>query len=50
MARSKVNIKVVIQSIAALICIALMFLVSWWFVVPAGILFWLNQRELFKGK
>jgi len=50
MAKKEVNKKVVIQSVIALICVVLMFLVSWWFIVPAGILLWMNQRELFKEK
>ena len=47
MAKKEVNWRVIIQSIIALICVALMFLVSWWFIVPAGMLLWMNQRELF---
>jgi hypothetical protein len=50
MAKGEVNKKVVIQSIVALICMVLVFFVSWLFIVPAGILLWLNQRELFKEK
>lgn len=48
MVKRKVNKKVIIQSILALICLVLMFFVSWWFIVPVGILLWLNQKELFK--
>ena len=44
------NKKVVNQSIIALICLALMFFVSWWFVIPAVILMLLNQRELLAKK
>lgn len=46
--QSKANKKVVIQSIIGLICLALMYLVSWWFIVPAVILLVLNQKELLK--
>jgi len=49
MVKRKVNKKVIIQSIIALICLILMFFVSWWFIVPVGILLWLNQRELFRN-
>lgn len=45
--KRKVNKKVVIQSILALICLALTFLVNWWFIAPVGILIWLNQKELY---
>jgi len=48
MAKRKANKKVIIQSIIALICLVLMFFVSWWVIVPAGILLWLNQRELLR--
>ena len=44
--RKKINKKVIIYSIIALICLALMFLVDWLFVVPAAFMIWLNQREL----
>jgi hypothetical protein len=44
------NKKVVIQSVIALICMALMYFVSVWFIVPAVILLVLNQKELFGEK
>jgi len=44
--KGKVNKKVVVQSVMALICLALMFFVSWWFIIPAVILMFLNQKEL----
>ena len=40
------NPKVVIYSVIALICLVLMVLVDWLFIVPAAILMVLNQREL----
>ena len=49
MVKRKANKKVIIQSLIALICLILMFFVSWWFIVPVGILLWLNHRELFKN-
>jgi len=45
---SKVNYKVIIYSVIALGCLALMFFVNWLFIIPAAILMWLNQRELMK--
>ncbi len=42
------NPKVVIQSIIALICLFLTFIVDWLFIIPAVILIYLNQRELMK--
>ena len=47
MKKREVNKKVIIQSIIAIICLVLMFFVSWWFIIPVGILLWLNQRELY---
>lgn len=47
MAKGRVNKRVVIQSVIALICIALVFLVDWLFIIPAVILLWMNQRALF---
>lgn len=38
--------KVIIYSIIALICIALTFTISWYFIIPAVILMILNQREI----
>jgi len=48
--REKINLKVVIYSIIALICIALTFLVDWLFIIPAAILMFLNQKELMMRK
>ena len=45
----KINVKVVIYSAIALICLALTFLVDWLFIIPAVILMFLNQRELMKN-
>ena len=42
----KVNIKIVVYSIIALIFVALTFLVDWKFIIGAAILMWLNQIEL----
>ena len=44
------NPKVVIFSILALACIAMTFLVSYWFLVGAIVLMLLNQNELMKPK
>jgi hypothetical protein len=46
----KVNVRVIIYSIIALICLALVFLVDWFFIIPAAILMYLNQRELMRNK
>ena len=48
MTKGKINWIVIIQSILALAFLAMTFLVSWWFIVPVGILIFLNQRELMK--
>ena len=40
------NSKVVVYSIIAIICLVLMVVVDWLFIVPAAILMVLNQREL----
>ena len=45
--KKNINKKVVVQSIIALICLALTFIVSWLFILPVAIILWLNQRELF---
>jgi len=45
--RNKINGRVVVQSVIAVVCLVLMYLISWWFIVPVGIILWLNQRELF---
>lgn len=50
MIKRKNNPKVVIQSIIALVCIVLTFLISKWFILPAIILLWLNHQELFGKK
>lgn len=42
------NPKVVVFSLLALVCIALTFLVNYWFLVGAIVLMLLNQRELMK--
>ena len=46
--KNKVNKKVILYSILALISIALMFIVDWIFIAPAAYLVWLNQKELSK--
>jgi hypothetical protein len=48
--KSKPNIKVIIYSIIALICLVLTFLIDWLFIIPAAIIVILNQRELMKPK
>ncbi len=44
----KVNWRVVIYSIIALICLVLVFTVDWLFIIPVAVLVWMNQRELMK--
>jgi hypothetical protein len=41
------NLKVIAYSLVALACIALAFAIDWIFLVPAAVLMWLNQRELY---
>ncbi|HTY43686.1 MAG TPA: hypothetical protein VMC80_00375 [Patescibacteria group bacterium] len=48
--KRKINWKIVIFSIIALGCIALTFLVSWYFLIGAVICMLLNQREINKMK
>lgn len=53
MAKSKIkkfNLKVVLFSILALCFIGLSFWVNWLFIIPAVILMFLNQKELFPKK
>jgi hypothetical protein len=45
-----VNWKVVILSIIALICLALVYFVSYLFLIPVAIIIFVNQRELMKKK
>jgi hypothetical protein len=42
------NKKVVILSLIALGCLYLTFTVDWIFIIPAVIIMFINQRELFK--
>jgi hypothetical protein len=44
------NNKVVVMSILGLICLGLVYFVSWWFIIPAAIFMTLNHRELIKKK
>jgi hypothetical protein len=48
--KSKPNIKVIIYSIIALICLVLSFIIDWLFIIPAVIIVILNQRELMTPK
>jgi len=50
MKSKKINFKVVLYSILALICLALTYYVDWMFIVPVLVLIWLNQKELFLNK
>ncbi|MBS3071553.1 hypothetical protein J4408_01035 [Candidatus Pacearchaeota archaeon] len=43
-----INIKVVIYSLIGLVCIALMYFVDWFFIIPVPIIIYLNQKELMK--
>ena len=44
------NIKVVILSIIALVCIALAIIIDWLFLIPAVIIMLINQKQLIKKK
>jgi len=44
------NIKVMILSIIALICIVLAVIIDWLFLIPAVIIMLINQKELLKKK
>jgi hypothetical protein len=44
--KNGINVKVIIYSIIALVCLALSFIVDWLFIIPAVILMFLNQKEL----
>ena len=44
------NLKVVILSIIALICIVLAVVIDWLFLIPAVIIMLINQKELLKKK
>jgi hypothetical protein len=45
---SKINKKVVLYSLIALVSLALMYFVNWLFIIPAALMVYLNQRELTK--
>jgi len=45
----KVNWKVVFYSIMALICLALVYVWDWIFIVPVLFFIWLNHRALFES-
>jgi hypothetical protein len=47
-AKNKINKKVVLYSILAIICLILTFTADWIFIAPTVFLMWLNQRELIK--
>lgn len=44
------NLKVVVYSLIALVCIYLTFTINWIFLIGAIILMFLNQKELMKKK
>ena len=46
--KQKINIKVILQSILALISLVLTFTIDWLFIILTLILIYLNQRELMK--
>ena len=48
--KRKMNVKIVVYSLVALVFLVLMFRVDWLFIIPAVILMILNQRELMKKK
>jgi len=41
------NKKVILLSIVALTSVALSFIVSWLFLIPAVVIIFINQKELF---
>ena len=45
-----INKKVVINSVIALVCLALMYLIHWLFIIPAIYLVYKNQKELMNKK
>jgi hypothetical protein len=45
--KKKINWKVILYSILALICLVLVYTVDWIFIVPVLFFIWLNHRELF---
>jgi hypothetical protein len=46
----KINWRIVIYSLIALICLILTFTVDWMFIIPAVVLMLLNQRELMRKR
>lgn len=48
--KREVNYKVVNYSLIAILCLVLTFVLDWFFIIPAVLLAWLNQRELFNKK
>lgn len=46
MKNHRINLKVVISSIIALICLVLMYKVDWLFIIPAIIIAYINQKTL----
>lgn len=48
MKKEKPDYKVVLYSLIALAFVILSFTESWWYIIPAVILMFLNQRELMK--
>ncbi len=50
MEKRKINWRIIIYSLIALVCLVLMFIVDWLFIIPAVILVFLNQREIIKDR
>lgn len=48
--KKEINKKVVILSIIAIICFVLTYMVHWLFIIPIGVILWINQKELFGKK
>ena len=44
------NIKVILLSLLALVFVVLSFLVDWLFLIPAVVIIFINQPELFGSK
>ncbi len=45
-----VNKKVIINSVIAIACLALTYLVNWLFIIPAVYIVWVNQKELMASR
>jgi len=44
--KEKINKKVVVLSLIALLCLYLTYKLHWAFIVPVAVILWINQKEL----